>query len=448
MLISASSNFLALCREQIGLLTEGMGACFSVVYLTQELVEKPTDEARLVPVMVYPETIALNQSDEYHHSENSYTVRTANVLALPNQKTKLLRPTLVSSHATSASKARGKQNLQDEYLLSRNQIVSPLIYEGLMMGLLVTGREDREWNELEERKIERIAKSLAIACILDQRQAWLQQQLQQARISQTQQRDLLDNLLHQFRNPLTAVRTFGKLLLKRMLTPDPNREVATSIIRESDRLQELLIQFDQAIDLNGADLEPLLLPESQTVINKNVQKPAKPRLLLPGTGEQLTDAAIIDLLTPLLISAHAIAQERNLQLITDIPQHLPLVRINQKALREVLSNIIDNALKYTPLGGKILVECGQKKGNFQGIAISDTGPGIPLEDLAHLGERHYRGVQANTEIPGTGLGMAIAKQLIAEMQGNIEVFSPAIKSVITIPQLPGTTFIIWLPIAD
>ncbi|MEY3333106.1 MAG: hypothetical protein RLZZ176_1406 [Cyanobacteriota bacterium] len=448
MLISASSDFLALCREQIGLLTEGMGACFSVVYLTQELVEKPTDEARLIPVMVYPETIALNQGDEYHHSENRYTVGSANVLALPNQKTKLLRPTLVSSHATSESEATGKQNLQDEYLLSRNQIVLPLIYEGLMMGLLVTGREDREWNELEEREIERIAKSLAIACILDQRQAWLQQQLQQAQILQSQQRDLLDNLLHQFRNPLTAIRTFGKLLLKRMLPPDHNREVATSIVRESDRLQELLIQFDQAVDLNAADLEPLLLRDSQTVISNNVQKPDKSVLLLPGTGEQLTDAAFIDLLTPLLISAQAIAQERNLQLITDIPHHLPLVKINQKALQEVLSNIIDNALKYTPPGGKILVQCGQKKGNFQGIAISDTGPGIPLEDLAHLGERHYRGVQAKTEIPGTGLGIAIAKQLIVEMQGDIEVFSPAIKSVITIPHRPGTTFIIWLPTVD
>ncbi|MFN7658248.1 MAG: sensor histidine kinase, partial [Dolichospermum sp.] len=60
MLMSASSDFLALCREQITLLAQGMGASFSVVYLTQELVEKPTGEARLIPVMVYPETITLN----------------------------------------------------------------------------------------------------------------------------------------------------------------------------------------------------------------------------------------------------------------------------------------------------------------------------------------------------------------------------------------------------
>ncbi|MEI6443204.1 MAG: HAMP domain-containing sensor histidine kinase [Nostocales cyanobacterium ELA583] len=447
MLMSASSDFLALCREQIALLTQGIGASFAVVYLTQELVEKPTEEAILIPVIVYPETIALNPSDEYGEAENSYPVRLANVLALPNQQRRLLKPTSVSSHPAGESAATGKQNLhneQDEYLFGHNQIVLPLVYEGVMVGLLVTNRDDREWNEREEREIERIAKTLAIACILDQRRAWLQHQLQQEQILQEGQRDLLDNLLHQFRNPLTAIRTFGKLLFKRMRPIDPNREVATSIVRESDRLQELLKQFDQVIDLNPADLAPLPLGQSQIVINQNVQREAKPALLLPGTGEQLTDIFLPDLLAPLLISTQAIAQERNLQLVTEIIPHLPLVRVNEKALREVLSNILDNALKYTPSGGKVLVQCGQQKGYLQGIAISDTGPGIPLEDVEHLGERYYRGIQAKTEIPGTGLGIAIAKQLIAEMQGSIEVFSPAINSVITSPHTPGTTFIIWL----
>ena len=451
MLMSASSDFLALCREQIALLTQGMGASFTVVYLTQELVEKPISEARLIPVMVYPETIALNSSNEYGEPEDSYSVRLAHVLAFPNQQPRLLKPTSVSSHPAVESETTEKQNLhdeQDEYLLSHNQIVLPLIYEGVMMGLLVTARDDREWNQREEGEIERIAKTLAIACIIDQRRAWLQHQLQQEQILQERQRDLLDNLLHQFRNPLTAIRTFGKLLFKRMRPVDPNREVATSIVRESDRLQELLQQFDQVIDLNTADLAPLPLPESKVVINENVQKPVKPALLLPGTGEQLTDCCLADLLAPLLISAQAISQERNLQLITEISHYLPLVKVNEKALTEVLSNIIDNALKYTPPGGKILVQCGQQKGNLQGIAISDTGPGIPPEDLEHLGERHYRGVQAKTEIPGTGLGISIAKQLIAEMQGSIEVFSPAIHSIITLPHIPGTTFIIWLQSVD
>jgi signal transduction histidine kinase len=447
MLMSASSDFLALCREQIALLTQGLGASLSVVYLTQELVESSSGEAKLVPVMVYPETAVLRQWEETAEMGARKQLKVGNVLVLPNLQGRLL---LAGSESPTSSREcetpdASQPHSREEYLLSGNQIVLPLIYEGVMMGLLVTGREDRVWNEHEQSEIQRIAQTLAIACILDQRRAWLQQQLHEQQILQEKQRDLLDNLLHQFRNPLTALRTFGKLLLKRLRPGDTNRDVANSIVRESDRLEELLQQFDQVIDLTEADLAPLSLPEHEVLVEATVQKDAKPALLLPGTGDKEADCSLADILEPLLVSAKAIAQERNLKLIAEIKQNVPLVRANVKALQEVLSNIIDNALKYTPAGGKILIQTGQEKANFQGIIISDTGPGIPPQDLEHLGERHYRGVQAQTEIPGTGLGLAIAKQLIEQMQGKIEIFSPAINSKLTSPDAPGTTFMIWLP---
>lgn len=444
MLMSASSDFLALCREQIALLTQGLGATLSIVYLTQELVETPSGEAKLIPVVIYPETALLPPGEETAEATAYKQLQVGNVFILPNQQTRLL--TAGSESPTSSQEFEASQpHLKEEYLFSGNQIVLPLVYEGVMMGLLVTGRQDRAWNEQEESQIQRIAQSLAIACILDQRRAWFEHELHEQQILQEKQRDLLDNLLHQFRNPLTALRTFGKLLLKRLRPGDANRDVATSIVRESDRLQELLQQFDQVIDLTEADLAPLHLPGHEVFVEATIQKDANLPLLLPGTGDKAVDCSLADILEPLLISAKAIAQERKLKLITEIQQNLPLVRANIKALQEVLTNIIDNALKYTPTGGKILIQAGQKKSNFQGIVISDNGPGIPPEDLEHLGERHYRGVQAQTEIPGTGLGLAIAKQLIEQMQGEIEVFSPAINSKFTSPHAPGTTFIIWLP---
>jgi signal transduction histidine kinase len=427
MLMSASADFLALCREQIALLTQGLGASLSVVYLTHELVDSSTGKAQLIPVVVYPEAAILPTSDGITGTTVS------NVLVLPNHQSRLLTAELESAASSLEP---------EEYLLSNHQIVLPLIYEGVMMGLLVTGREDRAWNEHEQSEIQKIAQTLAIACILDQRRAWLQQQLDQQQIFQERQGDLLDNLLHQFRNPLTALRTFGKLLLKRLRSADPNREVAASIVRESDRLKELLQQFDQVIDLTDADLKPLPPSENEVYM---VHKEAKPVLLLPGVGDKPTNCYLAELLKPLLVSAQAIAQERNLQLIAQISPNLPPVQANSRSLQEVLSNIIDNALKYTPSGGRILIQLGNKRGSFQGIAISDTGPGIPPQDLEHLGERHYRGVQAKTEIPGTGLGIAIAKQLIEQMQGEIEVFSPAINSAISSTHFPGTTFIVWLP---
>lgn len=443
MLMSASSDFVALCREQIALLTQGLGASLSVVYLTQELVESPTGETKLIPVVVYPETAIILPGEEIIEATAHRQLQRGNVLALPQQQGRLLTP------APTTEADQGEESpLKEDLLLSGHQFVFPLIHEGVMMGLLVTGRDDRPWSEQEQNQIETIGQTLAIACILDQRRAWLQHQLHQQQILQEQQRDLLDNLLHQFRNPLTALRTFGKLLLKRLRSGDPNRDVGENIVRESDRLQELLQKFDQVIDWTNIDSQMLSLPENQAFVEATVQKESQPVLLLPGTGEKVTDCSLVELLTPLLVSAEAIAQERNLELILEVTEDLPLVKANVKSLQEVLSNIIDNALKYTPSGGKIYIQLGQEKAHFQGIAISDTGPGIPPEDLAHLGERHYRGVQAQTGIPGTGLGMAIAKQLIEQMQGQIEVLSPAINSAINTPNAPGTTVMIWLPISQ
>jgi signal transduction histidine kinase len=440
MLMSASSEFVTLCQEQIALLTQGLGATLSVVYLTQELAEATTGEAKLIPVVVYPDTAVVWFMEDTApvSTRKSFTVR--NALALPKQK--LLRP------SASQTPNEAEPSLQEEYVLNDNQIVLPLIHEGVMMGLLVTAREDRGWDEKERSEIQRIAQTLAIAIILDQRRAWLEHSLHQQQIIQEKQRDLLDNLLHQFRNPLTALRTFGKLLLKRLRSGDANREVAASIVRESDRLEELLQQFDKVIDLTAGDLAPFKLPDKQVFVEATVQNEPKPPLLLPGSEDKEADFALVDILNPLLVSAKAIAQERKLQLISDIPPNLPLVRANFKTLREVLSNVIDNALKYTPTGGKILIQAGHEKPHFCGIAISDNGPGIPQQDLEHLGERHYRGVQAETEIPGSGLGLAIAKQLIEQMQGEIQVFSPAINSIIKSLDTPGTTFIIWLPIVE
>jgi signal transduction histidine kinase len=429
MLMSASSEFVALCREQMRLLVQGLGASLSIVYLTRELAQAPTNEAKLIPVVVYPETALGRQG--------------LSIFALPKYNHKLL----TAAEASSREDAN-VQNTPQQSLQSGEQIFVPLICEDMMVGLLVTTREDRAWNEQERSQIERIAQTLTIACILDRRRRWLEVQLHQQQMLQEKQQDLLDNLLHQFRNPLTALRTFGKLLMKRLRPGDTNREVAESIVRESDRLQELLKKFDEVIDLTATDLEPLKLPPSQeVVVEATVEKDNQPALLLPGTGEKKTDCYLAEVLQALLVSAQAIAQERNLELITDIEPNLPPVCANHKALREVLSNIIDNALKYTPAGGKIFIQVGKQKDNFQGIAITDTGPGIPPEDLKHLGERHYRGVQAQTEIPGTGLGLAIAKQLVEQMQGKIEVFSPAVPSPISSPKAPGTTFIIWLPLA-
>jgi signal transduction histidine kinase len=436
MIVSASSEFVALCREQLTLLATGLGASLSVVYLTQELAEVPPHkgEAELIPVAVYPETAVVGQEHQ---------------ITLPFVNRYLLNPSseVISSQSKDAFSNQTQKNNQ-EYLMDRDQIVLPLIHDSVMMGLLVTSREDRAWKESERTQVENVAQSLAIACIMDRRRAWLTSQLHQHQIMQEKQLDLMDNLLHQFRNPLTALRTFGKLLTKRLRPKDVNREVALSIVRESDRLKELLQKFDEAIDLTPEELLPAKLPAQQEVEYLATVEEKAPLLLLNGAEQEVFNFDINEVLQPLLITAKAIAKERNLELISEFDNNLSLVKGNPQALREVLSNIVDNALKYTPAGGKILIESVQDKVNFVEIAISDNGPGIPQKDLEHLGERGYRGVQAQTEIPGSGLGLTIAKQLIEQMQGEMEVFSPATRFDIELLRTPGSTFIVRLPEAE
>jgi signal transduction histidine kinase len=300
----------------------------------------------------------------------------------------------------------------------------------------------------------------------------------------------MHNIVHQLKSPLTALRTFGKLLLKRLLPGDKNRDIANSILRESDRLRELLEQIDETVDVGE---EILSIPAQTeypqpTTQNEDIEqlidghtevtKESKPLRLLPGSNF-LESVSVPQVLEPLLVSAKAIADERQLDLQVDIPDNLPPVQANSKALREVLSNLIDNALKYTPAEGNIYLKSAilepQKnhhkliesttgeeipKAPFSmvAIAISDTGYGIPPEDLKHLFERNYRGEKANTDIPGTGLGLAIARDLIHEMQGKIQVYSP-----VDTKWLPtdlqeqeeqdvgvncGTTVIVWLRVLD
>lgn len=501
MLMPASPEFVALCRSQVALLTQTLGAALSVVYLTEDLTGEV--EPNLVPVVAYPEAAASWQAEQMLQlmsrgiQANFPTLRLLSagpgadleppLRSLPpraNSGDRSARPP--SRAAKQAAKRTSQRHVYpmewgdiETSLEYSQQIVLPLVYEDVMMGLLVTARSDRSWVETEHAQVERVARSLAIACVLDQRAQWAEHELTQQRQLQAQQRDIFDDLLHQFRNPLTALRTFGKLLLRRMVPDDANRNAIEGMVRESDRLQDLLRQFDAAIDLGsellpaasdgveqgqlspGALLPPPLEPEVTQPGDMGSHPPAlQPQAapLLPETN-YLTGALsidsyrIADVVKPLLDSAIAIAQDRQIHLQTSIPSNLPLVRADLKALREVLNNLLDNALKYTPAGGAVWLLGGIQRSPdlnpMQAIAILDNGPGIPPQDFAQLFKRHFRGVQASGVLPGSGLGLAIARDLITKMDGEIQVFSPAHQSgLIGADVLAGTAFLVWLPEAS
>jgi len=114
---------------------------------------------------------------------------------------------------------------------------------------------------------------------------------------------------------------------------------------------------------------------------------------------------------------------------------------DQDRLKQVLVNLIGNAIKYTPTNGEVVVGLG-KVGNQAKLTVHDTGPGIPIEDLPHVFERFYRGEKSRTRSrdgKGFGLGLSIAYWIVRNHGGRIEVDSK---------ENQGTTFVVWLPLAE
>ncbi len=503
-MMPVSPELIEICKAQVEVLADGRGASLCIVYLADNSPDRATEN--LVPIIVHPDSLMpwvnsdslawLGQGDRM--DDEGYTAPPLPQFPMVGEMSddSMVRGNLVGDRPTTgdgeaaATMPVGHPVPDDSHAIAprkpdssssqQHQIALPLVYQGIVVGLLVTARPDRIWTEHEHHQIERIAKTISIACVVDRRAHWLEAHTQHPPQKQLQayQHEVFDDLIHQFRNPLTALRTFGKLLMRRLQQSDRNFGVAESIVRESDRLQELLQQFKTALDVELPELDdwdervtpPLLrgyeesdhaspgIPAPQTplfqeddsAVDQPVIDVSSSATYLTGHDISIAPCSLPKILAPLLDVAWAIAQEHDITLDIEMSPTLPTVLADPQGLREVLSNLIDNAIKYTPENGSVLIRVFNQPLERQAIIIADTGLGIPKQDCEHLFERYFRGVQAKGTIPGTGLGLAIAHDLLTKMEGQIEVFSPAMQA----PLLkdwspppsnhPGTAFVVWL----
>jgi two-component system NtrC family sensor kinase len=132
------------------------------------------------------------------------------------------------------------------------------------------------------------------------------------------------------------------------------------------------------------------------------------------------------------------SMEKSQQLIVDVPEELPPILGNPIRLRQMLNNLVTNAIKYTPNGGKIRIYARSEGGQII-LQITDNGPGIPQADQPYIFDKFYRASNVTIDTPGTGLGLAIVKSIVESHLGRIWVDS-------TLGQ--GTTFTIVLPTVD
>jgi signal transduction histidine kinase len=207
-------------------------------------------------------------------------------------------------------------------------------------------------------------------------------------------RSLISNVSHELRTPVAVVRGHLEALLD---SPDQGGEYAAIALRETDRLERLVEDLFQLTRLESRGL----------VIGREVIDAA-------GATREAFESL-----------AEPARREAGITMICEAPDD-PLLAYGDRArLVQVLQNLIRNAIRHTPEGGIILVSAEREAEGMVALQVFDTGEGIPPEHIPHVFDRFYRADPSRTHSGGggAGLGLAIARELIAAMDGSITVES-------------------------
>jgi len=205
-------------------------------------------------------------------------------------------------------------------------------------------------------------------------------------------RQMGDDIAHDLKSPLTRIRGMAEIALTTGKSPSEYEAMAASTIEECDRLLD---------NINTM----LMISKTEA----GVEKPSRERIDL---ALFVRDACELFGTT---------AEDKGLTLSCDVPEEC-VIRGDAGMIQRLLSNLLDNAIKYTPAGGTVEVSLSEIKGQGATLTVKDTGIGISKRDLPHIFERFYRGDQSRSE-SGAGLGLSLAKAIVLAHGGNITVES-------------------------
>ncbi len=220
--------------------------------------------------------------------------------------------------------------------------------------------------------------------------------------------EFVANVSHELKTPLTAIKGFVETLK----TSAKDDTVA-------------LARFLDIIDKQAQRLENLV--NDLLILSAIESKEVKMNI----------GAEPLNRIVHTVLALHKkIIEDKGHQVTVDIPPDLPNVLADRQRMEQVFLNLLDNAVKFTPPGGKISIQARWEK-PYVRVEVKDNGVGIPAEHLSRVFERFYRVDRARSrEAGGTGLGLAIVRQIVTAHQGKIEVESS---------YTAGSTFRIFLP---
>jgi signal transduction histidine kinase len=304
---------------------------------------------------------------------------------------------------------------------AKSFISVPLKVKGQVMGALTVDRD--EVNGLGQADLDlmvTVANQVAIA--IDNADAYAQiealnvgleakvrerthelERLNQDLAAANQQLRELDHLKsafvsivsHELRTPMTSIKGYVENLLDGISGPLNERQ-AQSLERVKCNADRLTRMTNELLDLSRIEAGLIEL--------------------------RLTSITIPELVADVMDSAQAFARPKSITLRQRYDEALPPITADRDKLHQILTNLIHNAIKFTPRHGRVLVEAARTEGQVQ-ICVSDSGCGIPEQELNRVFEKFYRGPSAPIETRGAGLGLSITKSLVELHGGRIWVTS-------------------------
>jgi signal transduction histidine kinase len=365
--MQVSKRFLALLEQQLAQFTDRPDLRALVVYVA---VSEATGQPSLVPIGHWPQSLAL--------AERSGT-------------------------NASADAETGRRWL-------------PLKDDALLLGALRVDAAHWPWPEALSERLEATARCLTEALRLDLEQQRLGREL-------SRRDEQLQLLVHQLRNPLAALRTFGQLLRRRLEGDDRNLSLVDGLLSE----QHQLSRYVEAIDH---------LTEAPALVSSDA---AGAQALLPPALNGDPQQTLTQILTPLIERAAATAhlQGRSWQ----PPPQLPDWQGDGAPIAEIVANLLENAFRYSRRGGAIGLHV-QLSSQLR-LSIWDSGPAIPEAERSPIFEKGVRGSRG-AALEGSGLGLALARDLARSLGGELELVVPASRIDATLPA-EGNAFRLSLP---